>query len=163
MDIILIGRIAEDGILSLLETDSGRMLKDYPSRYVSEGIAGLEAEFGDEKCMKILDSYGADVFVVGRQGIFSALYKLGNTYGTGLRIEQDKLPLRQFCIEMADRFDVSPYTISSLGCILACTTDGSRLSAALNEAGYCAGIIGYTTDDKACCAVTGNGLTYLTP
>ena len=163
MDIILIGRIAEDGILSLLEGDGGKTLKDYPSRYVSEGIAGLEAEFGDEKCMKILDAYGADVFVVGRQGIFSALYKMGNTYGTGLRVDQEKIPIRQFCIEMADRFDVSPYMISSLGCILACTDDGSRLAAQLNEAGYHAGLIGYTTDDKACCAVTKTGLTYLTP
>ena len=163
MDIILIGRIAEDGILSLLDGDKGRVLGEYPSRYVSEGVAGLEAEFGDEQCMKILDSYGADVFVVGKQGIFSALYKLGNTYGTGLRVEQDRLAVRQFCIEMADRFDVSPYMISSLGCILACTVDGGRLTAELNEAGYSAGLIGYTTDDKACCAVTKNGLTFLNP
>ena len=163
MDIILIGRIAEDGILSLLNGEGRKILSDYPARYISEGIAGLEAEFGDEKCMKMLDTYGADVFVVGKQGIFSALYKLGSTYGIGLRVDQKKIPVRQFCTEMADRLDINPYNISSLGCILVCTTDGSRLVAELLDAGYEAELIGYTTDDKACCAVTGQGLTYLSP
>ena len=189
MDIIIIGRIAEDGILELIrerlentdvlrgsipgndaQADPGPEEKSgttvfsrYSKRYFSEGVAGLSAEFADEKCMKILDSHGADVFVVGRQGIFSALYKLGNTCGWGLRVELREIPVRQFCIEIADLLDVNPYTLSSLGCILACAHDGAALAAELENAGYPAKIIGYTTDDKACCAVNGEVTTYLEP
>ena len=179
MDIIIIGRVAEDGILELIreklentdvllpdgsEENAGRNLfSRYSKRYFSEGVAGLSAEFADEKCMKILDSNGANVFVVGKQGIFSALYKLGNTCGWGLRVELKEIPVRQFCIEIADLLDVNPYTLSSLGCILICTHDGAALAAELENAGYPAKIIGYTTDDKAYCAVNGEVTTYLEP
>ena len=163
MDIIIIGRVAEDGILKLFEENSEKIVSKYPKRYVSEGLKGLEAEFGDDRCMRILNSAGADVFVVGRQGIFSALYKLGNTCNTGLRVELKDIPVRQFCIEIADLLDVNPYTLSSLGCILACITDGNALAARLNSEGYPAKVIGYTTEDKACCAVNGEVLTYLVP
>ncbi len=163
MDIIIIGRVAEDGILRLFENNREMIVSRYSARYISEGISGLEAEFGDDKCMRMLDSAGADVFVVGRQGIFSALYKLGNTCNTGLRVRLADIPVRQFCIEIADLMDVNPYTLSSLGCILACTADGNALAAALNDEGYEAAVIGYTTEDRACCAVNGDVLTYLEP
>lgn len=163
MNIIIIGRVAEDGILELFENNREKIVSRYSKRYISEGLAGLEAEFGDDKCMRILNAAGADVFVVGRQGIFSALYKLGGTCNTGLRVQLREIPIRQFCIEIADLLDVNPYTLSSLGCILVCSENGERLAAKLCEEGYPAKVIGYTTDDKACCAVNGDVITYLEP
>ena len=163
MDIIIIGRVAEDGILKLFEDNREVIVSRYPKRYISEGLSGLEAEFGDDRCMRLLNAAGADVFVVGRQGIFSALYKLGSTCNTGLRIELPAVPIRQFCIEIADLLDVNPYTLSSLGCILVCAADGTALAAKLCAEGYPAKVIGYTTEDKACCAVNGETLTYLVP
>ena len=164
MDIIIIGRIAEDGILELIRDRLGEgIFSRYPKRYFNEGLEGLSAEFGDEKCMKILDSCGADVFVVGRQGIFSALYKMGNACGTGLKVDLLNIPVKQFCIEIADLLIVNPYTLSSLGCILVCTLDGAALAAKLNGEGYPAKVIGYTTKEKACCAINGDITTYLEP
>ena len=163
MDIVIIGRVGEDGILELIKGHEAEIASAYSKRYVSEGISGLSAEFGDDDCMKMLNSFGADVFVVGRQGIFSALYKMGNASDTGLKVTLRDIPVRQFTVEMADRFDVNPYMLSSLGCILVRTGDGNRLAAQLGEAGYPARVIGYTTAEKACIAVTEAGETYLCP
>ena len=163
MNIIIIGRVAEDGILELFENNREKIVSRYSKRYISEGLAGLEAEFGDDKCMRILNAAGPDVFVVGRQGIFSALYKLGGTCNTGLRVQLREIPIRQFCIEIADMCDVNPYRISSLGCVLACCADGARLAGELDGAGFKSTVIGYTTDDKARCAITGARLQYITP
>ena len=161
MDIIIIGRIAEDGILELIKEHNDSIAAKYPRRYFSEGLAGLEAEFGDDRCMRLLNSAGADVFVVGKQGIFSALYKLGQTCDTGFRVELKLIPVRQFCIEIADLLDVNPYTLSSLGCILVRTNDGTALAAELNSEGYPAAVIGYTTEEKGCCVVKGDTVMYL--
>ena len=161
MDIILIGRIAEDGILELLKEHGDSIASKYSKRYYSEGIAGLEAEFGDDECMRLLNSAGADVFVVGKQGIFSALHKLGQTCDTGFRTDLKSISIRQFCIEIADLLDVNPYTLSSLGCILVRTHDGAALAAELNSKGYPSAVIGYTTEEKACCIVKEDTLMYL--
>ena len=161
MDIILIGRIAEDGILELIKEHGDSIASKYSKRYYSEGIAGLEAEFGDDRCMRLLSSAGADIFVVGKQGIFSALHKLGQTCDTGFKADLKMIPVRQFCIEVADLLDVNPYTLSSLGCILVRTNDGTALAAKLNSEGYQAAVIGYTTEEKACCVVKGDTVMYL--
>ena len=111
--------------------------------------------------MRILNSAGADVFVVGRQGIFSALHKLGQTCDTGFKVELNLIPIKQFCIEIADMLDVNPYTLSSLGCILVRARDGNALAAALNGEGYPAAVIGYTTQEKGCCVIKGDTVMYL--
>lgn len=163
MDIIMIGRAGEDGILQVFKEHEKEITGIYPERYVGEGLRALEAEFADDQCMKILDRSGADVFVVGKQGIFGALYKMGQTLRMGMKIMLKAVPVRQFTIELADRYDLNPYLISSLGCILAASADGAHLVSLLNEAGYPACLIGHTTVEKACIAITETGQTFLGP
>jgi len=163
MDIILIGRIAEDGVLKLAEQYGERICGRYSRRYVSRGISELSADFADDAAMSIMNGFCADVYVIGRQGVFQALYRLGESRDCGLRVWPEKIPVKQFCIELSDLFDVSPYRISSLGCVLVCSDEGGRLVQELRSAGYEAAVIGYITDDKARCALTAAGLQYLVP
>ena len=163
MDIVMVGRVGEDGILEIVKSHEAEISGQYPKRYVSEGILGLEAQFGDDNCVRIMNDAGADVFVTGRQGIYGALYRMGEALGTGLKVKLEAIPVRQFCIEMADRYGVSPYLISSLGCILAVCEDGMRLADQLESNGYQACVIGYTTQDNDRCVINGETVTYLSP
>ena len=163
MDILLTGHIAEDGVLKLVSEHMEEISRRYASSYINAGISALSAEFADEAALKIMREYEADIFVTGRQGILQALYKMGSDLDLGLRVHIDRIPIRQFCIEIADMCDVNPYRISSLGCVLACCADGARLAGELDGAGFKSTVIGYTTDDKARCAITGAGLQYITP
>ncbi|MCR5685374.1 MAG: hypothetical protein K6G81_08145 [Lachnospiraceae bacterium] len=163
MDILLIGSIAEDGVLKLISKNWDSICFRYAAGYISEGVSKLTAEFADDAALKIMRDHDADVFVIARQGIFQALYMLGENEGCGLKVWLDKIPIRQFCIETADLCDVNPYHISSLGCVLACCNDGLKLVDKLEQAGYKSVIIGFTTEEKARCVITEAGIQYLTP
>ena len=163
MDIILIGRVAEAGTLEVADRERDRLESEYGMRYLSKGIAGLEAEFADEACMRELTLGGCDVFVVGQQGIYQALWALGETLSCGLRVRLEDIPISQFAIEMAEFVDENPYRINSLGCILACCEEGGALADKLKSMGYPAAVIGYTTKDNARGIINHDSLTYLTP
>ena len=163
MDIILIGRAAEDGTLSAVQEDREFVAGRYSMRYLSRGLTQLKAEFADEECMRMLTNYGCDVFIVGRQGIYQALWALGETLSCGLRVRLEDISISQFCIEIAELKDVSPYSVSSLGCIIACCGNGCELTEKLSAAGYTAAVIGYTTEDNIRGIINHDTLTFLTP
>ncbi len=163
MDIILIGRAAEAGALETVEKERESLEKRYSLRYLMQGIAGLEAEFADEECMRELTRSGCDVFVVGRQGIYKALWALGETLSCGLRVRLEDIPISQFAIEISEFADENPYLVNSLGCILACCEGGTALAEKLNGMGYPAAVIGYTTDDNTRGIINHDTVTYLTP
>jgi len=163
MDILLIGRVAEAGTLETAERERGRLEERYGMRYLMQGIAGLEAEFADENCMRELTKSGCDVFVVGKQGIYKALWALGETLSCGLRVRLEDIPISQFAIEISEFSDVNPYLTDSLGCILACCEEGRALADKLNSAGCPAAVIGYTTTDRTRGIINHDTVTYLTP
>lgn len=163
MDIVLIGRIAEAGTLEAIEANRDRLVTEYGTRYFNEGVEGLEAEFGDDKCMRLLNEKSRYVFVIGKQSIYRALWVLGETLDCGLRVRHADIPIKQFCIEIADRLDINPYLMDSLGCILACTDSGRELVTELEAGGYTAHVIGFTTGDNIKGIINHEELTYLTP
>ena len=163
MDIILIGRVAEAGTLEAVNASRTALEERYGLRYLKRGIEALEAEFADEECLKVLQAAGCDVFVVGRQGIYRALWALGETLSCGLRVRLEDISISQFVIEMAELRDENPYFINSLGCILACCESGGALVQQLRERGIEAHIIGFTTDDRTRGILNHGTLTYLTP
>ncbi len=163
MDIILIGRVAEAGTLEIISEERERIESRYGKRYLTNGIRALEADFADENCMRELTKADCDVFVVGRQGIFKALWALGETLSCGLRVRIEDIPISQFVIEISELRDESPYFINSLGCILACCEEGTALTQRLKELGYPAKVIGFTTSDNGRCIINGELLTYITP
>ena len=163
MDIILIGRVAEAGTLETAERERGSLEARYGLRYLMQGIAGLEAEFADDRCMRELTLGGCDVFVVGKQGIYKALWALGETLSCGLGVRLEDIPISQFAIEISEYADENPYQVNSLGCILACCAEGRALTEKLNGLGYPAAVIGYTTDDNTRGVINHDTVTYLTP
>lgn len=163
MDIILIGRVAEAWTLEAVGRERERLEQRYGMRYLMQGIAGLEAEFADDECMRELTRSGCDVFVVGKQGINRALWALGETLSCGLRVNLCDIPISQFAVEISEFSDENPYLVNSLGCILACCEEGRALKDRLNALGYPAEVIGYTTGDNIRGLINHGTLTYLTP
>lgn len=163
MDIILIGRIAEAGTLESALENRDRLYERYGVGYLTRGIEALSARFADDECMRLLTLGGCDIFVVGRQGIHKALWALGETLSCGLRVRLEDIPISQFCIEMAEYKDENPYTVNSLGCILACCESGAEMVGRLRDGGYEAVVIGYTTGDNIRGVINHDTLSYLTP
>lgn len=163
MDIILIGRVAETWALEAVNTRREELARTYSTRYLLQGIKSLTAQFADELCMRELTRAECDVFIVGQQGISKALWALGETLSCGLRVRLEDISISQFVIEMAEIADENPYQLSSLGCILACCANGTRLAEHLRNSGYEAKVIGFTTEDNVRGIINHDTLTYLTP
>ncbi len=58
---------------------------------------------------------GALSVPIGPEGVFGALWRLGELAGTGLRVELTRLPVFQETIEICEILDLSPYRLTSGG------------------------------------------------
>ena len=89
---------------------------------------------------------------IGPEGVFGALWRLGELAGTGLRVELARIPVFQETIEICETLDLSPYRLLSSGCLW------------LEENGNWSGgtVIGHTEGGKARVVESTWGFRYLT-
>lgn len=160
--IILVGRIAEKAVLQLVSDNIDTLNKEYPGSYLRRGIAGLQCEFTDNEAGKMITAASFEgLSMVGEDGIFAALWRMGEEIDSGLRVELSKISISQFCIEISDRFDINPYTADSTGCVLILCKDPLKLNRELTEGGAHSAIIGYLTDDKTRGIMNNGIISYL--
>lgn len=181
-DIILIGEPAAAAAYKLLCGNAGELGGIYSKTYLNEGRAfleeALEADYTKtdiiraglaatesflkrEEAGSFADADEAFVVQIGEEGVFRALWRLGETFGCGLRAVLKDIPIKQICIEMGDRFDMNPYLADSTGCFLALTRSGAAYRAELAAQGIASAIIGYTTADNAKAVINEGELRYL--
>ena len=89
----------------------------------------------------------------GEDGVFGALWRLGEAAGTGLWVDLARIPLLQETIEICETADVSPYELPW----------GGFLWLAENGAWSGGTVIGHTTQDSARVVESRWGIRYLTP
>ncbi len=89
----------------------------------------------------------------GEDGVFGALWRLGEEAGTGLWVDLARIPLLQETIEICEMAEVSPYELPWGGFLW------------LAENGNWSGgtVIGHTTQDSARVVESRWGTRYLTP
>lgn len=162
MDIILIGRIAEAGILEKTAAQKEIVAGRFSQGYLKRGIAALRAGYISEEQLSALTQSCICVRRLNGESIYGGLWNLGEELGHGLRVYLHKIAIAGFCIEVADLLDVSPYLLDSTGCVLAVAGNGQKIVSGLTEAGIQADIIGYLTDDRDRCICNGEITSYLT-
>ena len=104
MNIMMTGSAGETGAKILAEQYRERLL----TRLMPSFLARLDA-FGAQNPPE------GKLFLtpVEEGGVYAALWKLAEAAGTGLIIEQEKIPVRQETIEVCELLDVSPYLMQS--------------------------------------------------
>jgi hypothetical protein len=108
-----------------------------------------------------LDQGTISVFECTGDGVFGALWRLGETLTAGLEVNLYDIPIDQAVIELCDHEDINPYETDSLGAYLvAAKTPGTMLKN-MEEHGITARIIGYTTAENAR-VIKGPTVRYLT-
>ena len=75
-------------------------------------------------------------------GVLGALWELAEASGVGLRIYQDKIPVRTETRAICEEFGLNPLKLISSGCMLITCRDGEGMLEALNREGIPASIIG---------------------
>ena len=79
-------------------------------------------------------------------GILGALWEAAEVGGAGLRIDREKIPVREETREICGLFGADPLRIMSSGSMLMIAEDGEKLVGELKKAGIPASVIGKTVD-----------------
>ena len=144
-DIVVSKWIGLEGSVRLAREHADRLISRYPERMIEEAEE-FAKYFSVIPEAAIAASSGASAMHDASQGgIFAALWELAESTGIGLEIDLKKIPVRQETIEICEFFGLNPYELSSTGCLLITTADGTGLAAALQKEGIPAVIVGRTT------------------
>lgn len=162
MDILLVGRIAESETLKRVSAERGLFDKRFPVSFLKRGVEALDASFVSADAINILNDRAEFMYMVGAEGVFNALWNLGELVSSGLKVDITKIPVAEFVIASAELCGESPYNWDSTGCILLTAENGAELVRALKKAGTDAAVIGYLTDDNDRCIINGETERFLT-
>lgn len=177
--ILFIGYAASEAALDIMEEQRETLISRYPGAYLRNGRELLENDVNGrdrrlvsvkeilygENGMGITDETGDDggfITECGDNGVFGALWRLGEKLGCGLRADLMSIPIRQIAIEMCDLADVNPYESESGGCLLAVTPNPGAALKKLSDAGIPAGVAGFVTEDNDRVVINGESVRFLT-
>ena len=98
---------------------------------------------------------------VGEEGFLTALWKMAEVSGVGLRIDLRSVPLLQQTVEIAEILDMDPYKQDSRGACLLGTDHAEILLSEFTRAGIPAAVIGYALKSNDRLLYSQNMVRYL--
>ena len=98
---------------------------------------------------------------VGEEGFLTALWKMAEVSGVGLRIDLRSVPLLQQTVEIAEILDMDPYKQDSRGACLLGTDHAEILLSEFTRAGIPAAVIGYALKSNDRLMYSQNMVRYL--
>ncbi|MCR5431481.1 MAG: hypothetical protein K6E95_02875 [Lachnospiraceae bacterium] len=162
MDIVLVGRIAERAALETAQKNREKLSKIYPSSYLLNGISSLQVEFADNDTLMEALRQSAYMNVLSDESLADALWRMGEEFGKGLRVNRDDIPVAQFAVEMAEIDGRDPVKSDSTGCVLYVTDNSGPVCEELREKKVPCKVIGYLTDDNDRCLIGESVRSFLT-
>ena len=79
-------------------------------------------------------------------GIFAALWDMAEYSGTGLDIDLRHISVKQEIIEICELFNINPYILDSMGCLLMTCENGCDIVNIMKQNGIETAVIGKITD-----------------
>lgn len=148
-DIILTKCIGISGIRHIIEARKQEVYERFSEDVVNKAI-GKETDMLTVEDAKLALGTGKVDFMyaVSEGGIFAALWNMAEAGNVGLDIDFKAIPVRQEIIEICELFNVNPYELQSLGCLLVTSENGCDIINTLNTYGIEASVIGKVTGKK---------------
>lgn len=125
MDILLFGRIGEEGTKALVREEREKLSERLPEDF----LAGIESWETPSVTVDSLrkETEAALVWPIGEGGLFSALWAMSCGADAGFCLDLKEVLLNQETIEVCEIFGLNPYRLLSGGCFLILSEDGSGL------------------------------------
>ncbi|HHW47095.1 MAG TPA: AIR synthase [Clostridiaceae bacterium] len=111
---------------------------------VKEGL--IAAEFGATAMHDVTEG-----------GVLGALWEMAKASDVGIMVYEDKIPIKEETLSIAQYFGIDPLKLISSGCMLIACKDGGELVKKLENSGIKATIIGKATEEKKCLLVAKEG------
>lgn len=149
LDIIVSGSIGMSGMINVLASRMDEARKVYADSVINAAAADAEKLSVADRALLAAQAGAAYLVAAGEGGINAALWRLAADNTCGFDINLRDIPVKQEIIEMCELFDINPYELSSVGCMLMTAEDGCGIVEVLNENGFDAVVIGHTISGKA--------------
>ncbi len=162
-EIVMTKWCGQSGTARLSLRKEQELKKRYPDDFL-EGAKKLREQLFIMKEMNVIKEYGTcAIHHVAKGGVFGALWEFAAAGKVGLNIDLMKIPLKQETVEVCEFFDLNPYCLESVGCLLIGTDRGNDVVERLNSAGIPAVVIGKTTKNHDRIIKNGEEERYLEP
>ena len=167
-DIVMIGYAGLSDSLSLL-MESRDELKARFSEYFLDRAekafrgAMLSREEAEELKRELLESSLAESVINAENGIYAALWDLGEELESGLSVNLKDIPVLQEGIELANYLDRNPYLADSEGVLVMATEEKKKIFDFFQKRGIPTKVIGSIIDRNKRVVVSGERETFLTP
>ena len=163
MDFVVTKWIGLEGTSIIAKEKEEELLKRFPSSLISDA-KDFDKLISVQKDGMVAATAGARAMHdVTEGGILGALWEMGAAGGVGIRVDMEKIPVRQETIEICEFFDINPYKLISSGSMLIACDNGGHMVSALEEAGIPASVIGVATDSADRIVLYDGVEKYLTP
>lgn len=146
-ELIVTGFIGLAGTGMIADLKKEELSRRFPSMFLREAEACSE-RLSIEKEAEILSRSDTFRMALGELGIYGALWETAEKSGTGLEVEIEKIPIKQYTIEICEYFDLNPYQLMSTGAMLIASDQGQELVRELQTNGIQAAVIGRTSDSR---------------
>ena len=146
-DIVMTKHIGMSGIRTVISQKKEEILNILPEAVIDKALTADE---------ELLVAKEAEIFVgqnidgamhdVSEGGIFAALWDMAEYSGTGLEIDLRHISVNQEIIEICEIFNINPYILDSMGCLLMTCENGCDIVNVMQQNGIEAAVIGKVTD-----------------
>lgn len=114
MQIVMTGFAGDAGSMKLATENAELMTGRFAPSFIRR-FDGLYEEASGEGTLKLND--GEEICLPISDGVYAALWRLGDAYGCGLEVYHKDIPIKQETIEICEVLDVNPYELASSGCV----------------------------------------------
>lgn len=148
MDIVMTKHAGTEGAVILAFEREEELLQRFSTSFMDQ-VQNLFGELSAVEEAAVASMHGVKAMhTIGEGGVFGALWEIAEAAGLGLEVKVREIPIRQETIEVCEFFQINPYQIPSTGSLLMVTEEGHRLVEKLKQRGFCATVIGKTTEGK---------------
>ncbi len=163
--LIMTGYAGLKGTCGLIAEKKEELEKRFSGSFLraSEKLIYMQSDIEERRAE--IKTPASDIFEVGKDGIFAALWDFAAEAELGLEVDIKSIPVRQETIEITDFLDVNPYEISAEGSLLisADRDECRELSVFLKEMGINTDTIGEFTGQNERVLRNGDQKRFLTP
>lgn len=151
-EIVMTKWCGQSGTARLALRKEKELQQRYPNDFL-DGAKKMKEWLSIQEEMKVLKEYQKEweiggIHHVAKGGVFGALWEFAAAGKVGLDIDLMKIPLKQETVEVCEFFDLNPYCLESVGCLLIAVSRGNDLVAQLKRANIPAVVIGKVTKNN---------------
>ena len=146
-DIVMTKHIGMSGIRTVISHKRDEILNVLPEHVINKGFAAdEELIIAKEAQIFIKQNIDGAMHDASEGGIFAALWDMAEYSGTGLDIDLRHISVKQEIIEICELFNINPYILDSMGCLLMTCENGCDIVNIMKQNGIEAAVIGKITD-----------------